>query len=46
MNDPNKKVNPEVTGKDEKIELTDDEAEKTAGGAGFCFWDRESKKPK
>ena len=32
MNDPNKKVNPEKTPKDEKIQLTDSEAEKAAGG--------------
>ena len=33
MNDPNKKVNPEETPKDEKIQLTDSEAEKAAGGS-------------
>ena len=33
MNDQGKKMNPEETPKDEKIQLTDDEAEKAAGGA-------------
>lgn len=46
MDDPNKKVSQEEPEKDEKIELTDEEAEKAAGGAGFWFWDREKKKPK
>ena len=46
MDDPNKKENLEETKKDEKIELTDEEAEKAAGGASFGFWDREKKKPK
>ena len=48
MNDPNKKVNQEETetGKGEKIQVTDDEAEKAAGGADFWFWDREKRKPK
>lgn len=32
MNDPSKKVNPEETPKDEKIQLSDDEVEKVAGG--------------
>ena len=32
MNDPNKKVNQEETPKDEKIQITDSEAEKAAGG--------------
>ena len=32
MNDQNKKVNPQETPKDEKIQLTDSEAEKAAGG--------------
>ena len=31
MNDPNKKVNPKETPKDEKIQLTDSEAEKAVG---------------
>lgn len=35
MNDPNKKVNPEKTPKNEKIQLTDSEAENAAGGAGW-----------
>ena len=35
MNDPNKKVNPEETPKDKKIQLTDSEAENAAGGAGW-----------
>ena len=34
MNDQNNKMNPEETPKDEKLQLTDDEAEKAAGGAG------------
>ena len=34
MNDQNNKMNPEETPKDEKMQLTDDEAEKAAGGAG------------
>ena len=46
MDDPNKKENLEETKKDEKIELTDDEAEKAAGGASFGFYDREKRKPK
>lgn len=46
MNDPNKKAEPEETGKDEKIEIAEDEAEKAAGGADFWFWDREKRKPK
>ena len=46
MNDPNKKENPKETEKDEKIQLTDEEAEKAAGGADFWFWDRERRKPK
>ena len=46
MNDPNKKAEPEETGKDEKIEIAESEAEKAAGGADFWFWDRETKKPK
>ncbi len=46
MDDPNKKENLEETKKDEKIELTDEEAEKAAGGASFGFWDREKRKPK
>ena len=33
MNDPNKKVNQEETPKDEKIQLTDSEAENAAGGS-------------
>ena len=32
MNDPNKKANPEEPPRNEKIALTDDEAEKAAGG--------------
>lgn len=32
MNDQNKKVNPEETPKDGKIQLTDSEVEKAAGG--------------
>ena len=31
MNDQNKTVNPEETSKDEKLQLTDEEAEKAAG---------------
>ena len=48
MNDPNKKVNQEENepDKDEKIQVTDNEAEKAAGGADFWFWDRERRKPK
>ena len=48
MDDPKKKVNQEETetGKSEKIQVTDDEAEKAAGGADFWFWDREKRKPK
>ena len=46
MDDPNKKENPKETEKDEKIQLTDEEAEKAAGGADFWFWDRERRKPK
>ena len=34
MDDLNKKVNPDETPKDEKIKLTDDDAEKAAGGLG------------
>lgn len=33
MNDQNKTVNPEETSKDEKLQLTDEEAEKAAGGS-------------
>ena len=46
MDDPNKKVNQEETqtGKDEKIQVADDEAEKAAGGAKFESW--EDKKPR
>ena len=40
MNDPNKKANPEETPKDERIQITDSEAEKAAGGAGFTRVDR------
>ena len=40
MNDQNKKVNPEETSKDEKIQLTDSEAENAAGGAGFTRVER------
>ena len=32
MNDPVKKANPEETPKDEKLQLTDSEAENAAGG--------------
>lgn len=39
MNDPNKKVNPEETPKNEKIQLTDSEAENAAGG-GFTRVER------
>ena len=46
MNDPTKKVNPEETPKDEKVEMTEEEAEKAAGGASFGFYDREKRKPK
>ena len=46
MNDPNKKENLEETKQEEKIELTDEEAEKAAGGADFWFWDRGKRKPK
>jgi hypothetical protein len=35
MNDQNKTVNPEETPKDKKLQLTDDEAENAAGGAGW-----------
>ena len=42
MNDPNKKVNPEETEapKDGKTQVSDDEAEKVAGGASFQKWKR------
>ena len=40
MNDPNKKVNPKETPKDEKIQLTDSEAENAAGGVGFTRVER------
>ena len=48
MDDPNKKVNQEETeaNKDESIQLTEDNLEKVAGGADFCFWDRERKNQK
>ena len=46
MNDPVKKETLEEAKKDEKIELTDKEAEKAAGGASFGFYDREKKKAK
>ena len=46
MDDPAKKEPLEETKKDEKIELTDEEAEKAAGGASFGFYDREKRKPK
>ena len=46
MNDPTKKVNPEEDPKDEKVEMTEEEAEKVAGGASFGFYDREKRKPK
>ena len=48
MNDPNKKANPEETPKAEKIELTDDEVEKAAGGAKFNSWgdEKKSRRPK
>ncbi|MBR6186038.1 MAG: hypothetical protein IKQ41_07200 [Clostridia bacterium] len=48
MDHPNKKGNQKETetGKDEKIQLTDDEVEKVAAGASFGFWDREKRRPK
>ncbi len=46
MDDPTKKETPEETKKDEKNELTDEEAEKAAGGASFGFYDREKRRPK
>ncbi len=51
MNDHNKMANPKETDKKEadkgaKIQVPDEKAEKVAGGAGFWFWDRETKKPK
>jgi hypothetical protein len=46
MNDPAKKETLEETKEGEKIELTDEEAEKAAGGASFGFYDREKRKPK
>ena len=45
MDDTAKKETLEEAKKDEKkIELTDEEAEKIAGGASFGFYDREKKK--
>ena len=47
MDDTAKKETLEEAKKDEKkIELTDEEAEKIAGGASFGFYDREKRKPK
>ena len=46
MNDPVKKETLEEAKEDEKIELTDEEAEKAAGGVSFGFYDREKRKPK
>ena len=48
MNDPNKKENMEQTetGKCEKIQITDEELEKVAGGANFWFFDDEKRKPR
>ena len=45
MDDPNKKVNPEETEKDDKIQVPDAEAEKVAGGAKFDSWE-DKKKPR
>ena len=46
MDDLAKKVTLEEAKKDEKIELTDKEAEKVVGGASFGFYDREKRKPR
>ncbi|MBR3015594.1 MAG: hypothetical protein IKH57_00675 [Clostridia bacterium] len=46
MDDPNKKVKQEEIDKNEKAQITDDEAEKAAGGANFWFFDDETRKPK
>ena len=47
MDDTAKKETLEEAKKGEKkIELTDEEAEKIAGGASFGFYDREKRKPK
>ncbi len=46
MDDKEKKTVQEETPKDEKVEMTEEEAEKAAGGASFGFYDREKRKPK
>lgn len=46
MDDKEKKTAQEETPKDEKVEMTEEEAEKAAGGASFGFYDREKRKPK
>ena len=48
MNDSSKKENQEQieTDKNERIRVTDGEAEKVAGGANFWFFDDEKRKPK
>ena len=47
MADPNKKVKQEEAKKDEKIQISDDEAGKVAGGAKFnSLEDKKPRKPK
>ena len=46
MDDKEKKTAQEENTGDEKAEMTEEEAEKAAGGASFGFYDREKRKPK
>lgn len=46
MDDPAKKETLEESKETDKIELSDEELEKVAGGARFGFYDREKRRPR